>query len=564
DGIDEDLDQLIWKRYAAGLHQALGLVVHDSKVVVLGRDQITRLVDVNGDDEADYYQCLTNEFPTKPGNSYACTLHQDEDGTLYWFTRSEGFGFTRFREEDKPQSIATGLRGTNGTGVSPDGQILLSTVQEGDWTPASAIFEVGGGSFHGHKGPQDGRGQYGYDLPMCFIPRGLDNSSGDIAFLPEDDRFGPLSGCILGTSLGACLHYKILREDINGRSQGGIVPLAGDFLSGAHRSRYNPHDGQFYVGGSHGWESYAQEDGSLQRVRYNGGDLHLPTSVETRENGLIVRFNTKIDPSTVKAENAFCEQWNYLYSSAYGSAEYSVKKPSRIGHDAVEVNSVQLLESGDAVFVEIQQLHPVMQLHLYLDLKTADGKSFTPDLYYSIFELGEAFTDFPGYQKVEKSDFPDFPAPEDAPRDPRLVAQERLGKSTGEFETAVISCVPGLQFEPRRIQMRAGRRASLVLKNVDVEMPHNFVLVQPDRIEEVGQASMKLAADPKAVAIHYVPNDPAVIAMSPLIGPGEQYAIYFNTPREPGEYPFLCTFPGHWLIMRGALVVTEDEVPTPF
>jgi len=68
---------------------------------------------------------------------------------------------------------------------------------------------------------------------------------------------------------------------------------------------------------------------------------------------------------------------------------------------------------------------------------------------------------------------------------------------------------------------------------------------------------MKLAADPIAINIHYVPEMEGIIAMSPLVYPGEQYAIYFDSPDEPGEYPFVCTFPGHWMIMRGILEVVE-------
>lgn len=559
DGIDGKLDKLTWKRFAAGLNQPLGLVVKDGKIIVLGRDQITRLHDSNGDDEADFYECVTNDYPSGPGNAYPCTLHQDQDGTLYWFTRAEGFQFTRFTEGSKPESVATGIRNSNGLGVSADGNLLLATAQEGPWTPATAIFEVSKGSYHGFKGPKEGYGKYGYELPMCFIPRGIDSSAGDIAFLPQDDRFGPLSGTVLGTSLGACSYYLILREEIGDRSQGGVVPLTGDFLSGAHRSRYNPHDGQFYVAGTAGWGSYFQEPGSLQRVRYQGGEFHFPTGVETRSNGLIVRFNTAIDPESVSLKNAFCEQWNYLYSRGYGSSEYSVKKLGVAGHDPVEIRSLHLIEDGRALFVEIPQLHPVMQLHLYLDLKTAGGTTFTPDIYYSIIQIGdEPFERFPGYTKIAKEPYNDFPIPGSYPLDRRLVAQERLGKSLDGFETAEVKCVPGLQFEPRRIRMRAGRRAVIVLENADVEMPHNLVVVEPDRLEAIGEASMMLAADPSAVGKHYVPEDDGVIAMSRLVQPREQYSIYFNTPEEAGEYPFICTFPGHWMIMRGILEIVEE------
>jgi len=259
-------------------------------------------------------------------------------------------------------------------------------------------------------------------------------------------------------------------------------------------------------------------------------------------------------------KNTFCEQWNYLYSRGYGSSEYSVKKPGIAGHDPVEIRSLQLIEEGSAIFVEIPQLHPVMQLHLYMDLKSAGGKTFTPDIYYSIIQTGdEPFTDFSGYTNIAKEPFNEFPKPGSYPRDQRLVAQEQLGKSTQGFETAIIKCVPGLQFEPRRIQMRAGRRAVIVLENADVDMSHNLVLVKPDRLNAIGEASMMLVSDPSAVGKHYVPEDDGVLAMSRLVQPSEQYAIYFNTPKKAGEYPFICTFPGHWMIMRGILEIVEDN-----
>ncbi len=318
EGVDASLADLRWKRIAAGLNQPLGLVVQDGNIVVIGRDQLTRLHDLNGDDEADYYECLTHQFPTAGGDGFATALHQDRDGNLYWFTYSHNFGVTRFhpRQTTPPIAIATGLRGTNGLGVSADGSIILATVQEGTWTPASAIFQVGEGSYHGFFGPRDGLQPYGYELPLCFIPRGIDNSCGGLEFVPDDPRIGPLAGQIVGTSYGYCQHYVVLRERLGDRVQGGVVPLPGEFLSGAHRVRFNQRDGHLYVAGTDGWQSYARTNGSLQRVRYTGQQLVLPTAVETRQNGLIIRFNQAIDPTSLDVRRLFCEQWNYLYSGA--------------------------------------------------------------------------------------------------------------------------------------------------------------------------------------------------------------------------------------------------------
>ena len=67
EGLDQTLEKVRWKRFASGLHQALGLVIADGKAYVLGRDQITRLHDLNGDGEADFYECFSNAYPTSTG-----------------------------------------------------------------------------------------------------------------------------------------------------------------------------------------------------------------------------------------------------------------------------------------------------------------------------------------------------------------------------------------------------------------------------------------------------------------------------------------------------------------
>ena len=562
DGVDDTLEKLVWKRFASGLNQPLGLVVSDDRIHVIGRDQLTRLHDNNRDGEADFYECLTNEFPTARGNSFALTLHQDDQDRFYWFTRSSQFGMTRFTPGSKPEAIATGLRGCNGTGVSPDGSIVFAMPQEGTWQPASGIFEVGNGSYHGFFGPKPAFGKHGYQMPLCFLPRGIDNSSGDIIFVPNDERFGPLAGKMIGTSFGYCQHYLVLREEIEGEGvQGGVVPLPGEFLSGAHRGAFSQKDGHLYLVGTDGWQSYAQENGSLQRIRWTGKDMILPESVKTHKNGLILRFNDLIDPKSLDIKKAFAEQWNYLYSEAYGSSEYSVRNPGITGHDPVEINSLHLLEDGKSIFIEIPQLHPVMQFHLYFELKTRDGRAFKPDIYYSIFHQDKQFTDFPGYQEIEKKEWNNFPHPDESPVDPRLLAQEAQAKIVGDekvlaaIEQVELDAIAGLQYAQKELRVKGGAKVSLTFRNLDPSMPHNVVIVQPDRLTAIMDASMKLAASPKGLAKHYVPDDKGVIALSPVLQSGNSYVMYFRSPRKPGVYPYLCTYPGHWQVMQGKLMV---------
>ncbi|MCP4853451.1 MAG: c-type cytochrome [Fuerstiella sp.] len=565
-GVNDNLQELKWQRVAAGLYQPLGLTIKDGRIILGGNDQITRLHDLNGDGEADFYECVTNEYPTTGGHDFATSLQQDNEGRLYWATASGDFGLTRLTEGQKPESLGSGLRNSNGIGVSADGSIVLATVQEGTWAPGTAIFNISDGSFHGHRGPREGIGEFGYDLPQCFVPRGIDNSAGEIRFLPDDKRLGPLAGKVLGSSYGYCNVYMILREEVDGHVQGGLVPLPGEFQSGSCRLTFNEHDGHIYVAGTEGWQSYAAENGCLQRLRFTGRPLHLPTQIETRQNGLIVHCNTEISPDSVRKENVFCQQWNYLYSGAYGSPEYSVKDEGRQGHDHVPVRSVHLLKDKRSVFIEIPQLHPVMQFHLHMKLTAADGAAFTPDAYSSIYAMGESFTDFPGYQLIAKRRWPGFPHAEKYEQDPRLIEQDAFGTNFGWVSSAkklTLNAVTGLQYEPKRLKVAPGTRVALTFHNTDPSMPHNVVVIKADAMEEFGGQSMVLASNPRAIATHYVPDDPAEICFSPILNPGDQYTVYFEAPKETGRYRFLCTYPGHWKVMRGSLYILPDDQPLP-
>ena len=73
--------------------------------------------------------------------------------------------------------------------------------------------------------------------------------------------------------------------------------------------------------------------------------------------------------------------------------------------------------------------------------------------------------------------------------------------------------------------------------------------------EEVGGLADAMASDPGAMAKHYVPASPKVLHATPLVEPTRRAELTFTAPARPGRYPYLCTFPGHWRIMRGVLIV---------
>ena len=131
-GLDEDLKNVRWRRFAAGLHQPLGLVVAEGQVYVLGRDQITRLHDLNGDGEADFYECFSNKLLTSPaGHDFICGLARDLKGRFY--TASGKQGLLRISADGKQTEVlATGFRNPDGVALQPDGAVTVAVLARGN------------------------------------------------------------------------------------------------------------------------------------------------------------------------------------------------------------------------------------------------------------------------------------------------------------------------------------------------------------------------------------------------------------------------------------------------
>jgi putative heme-binding domain-containing protein len=98
---------------------------------------------------------------------------------------------------------------------------------------------------------------------------------------------------------------------------------------------------------------------------------------------------------------------------------------------------------------------------------------------------------------------------------------------------------------------------AITLENNDA-MPHNLAILSPGALEEIGLAAEKMTADPDTEGRLYVPASSEVLYATRMVAPGQKVELAFTAPSEPGEYPFVCTFPGHWRRMTGILAVTKD------
>jgi azurin len=544
-GLDETLEAVRWKRFATGLHQALGLVVAEGTTYVLGRDQITRLHDFDGDGEADFYESFSNAYSTSPaGHDFICGLQRDASGRFY--TASGKQGLLRVSADGRQvETIATGFRNPDGLGLAPDGTLTVPN-SEGDWIPASMVCEVRPGGHYGYGGPRENRPP---DLPLVYLPRGLDNSSGAQVYVTSD-RFGPLRDQWIHLSFGTGTYFLMLREQVEGQPQGAVVPMPGEFLSGAHRGRFNPKDGQLYVSGMAGWGSYTPADGSFQRVRYTGEPAQLPTAIHSHENGILLTFSRPLDRAIAeRAHSHFAQAWNYRYSSGYGSAELSPRHPGVGGHDAWPMTAAHVLEDGLSLFLEIPDLQPVSQLHL--QVRPDAGRPV--DLYATVHRLAPPFTGFSGYKPARKT-IAAHPILADMVALSQKPVPNPYRAAIPGARAIMLEAGKNLTFSMKSFKVRAGEPIKFAFVNPDV-VPHNWALLKPGTLARVGDLANKIIAEPDAALRHYIPKTDDLLVHTDLVGPQEQFIIFFRAPAKPGRYPYLCTFPGHWMVMNGEMIV---------
>lgn len=116
--------------------------------------------------------------------------------------------------------------------------------------------------------------------------------------------------------------------------------------------------------------------------------------------------------------------------------------------------------------------------------------------------------------------------------------------------------VNAMKFDKKTFTVKAGTTVDLVFSNIDF-MQHNLLILKKGSMDKVGAAADKMAQDPKGAAMQYVPKMPEVLFYTPLVNPEAKFTLRFKVPDVVGEYPYICSFPGHWRIMNGVMKVIK-------
>ena len=595
-----------FKRFASGLHEPLGLNYrsagpHKGVLMATQRGEVTRLIDSDGDGVADEYQSVV-KWPLS-GNyheySYGPVSLPDGDMLITLNLDWIGFGASlakwrgwmlKLNEKGELKPWATGLRSPAGFGVTKEGAIFYAENQ-GDWVGSGRMTHLEIGDFAGNPAglrwtsepgsplklkpddvPSTGKPMHevaktlpNLKVPAVWFPHTLMGiSTSDIIQDTTASRFGPFDGQLFVGDQG---HSKIMRvflEKVKGKYQGACFPFREGFMSGVLRMAWGL-DGSMFVGQtSRGWSATGKSSFGVQRLVWTGQTPFEMKAIRSMPDGFEVEFTLPVDKTAAASPEAYAmNSFTYKYHKSYGSPiEDARPVPVRgvvVSPDGLKVRIVAdtTLREGYVHELKAEGVKsatglPLLHATGYYTLNIiAPGEKLAmaprPKHTHNDMAMASARTDVPAGKNAPKT-----AAKSAAPASAKRLTVQPADWTSGPDQVVTIGTKPGLKFDTEKIEVKAGSRVKWVFNNND-DMLHNCVIVKPGSATAVGNAALRLNLNgPK---MQYVPASGDVLYHTNLLQPEAAEAIYFTAPKEPGEYQFVCTFPGHASIMQGTLVV---------
>lgn len=381
------------KRIAEGLHEPLGLALKDERLFVMQKQELTELVDTDGDEIIDRYRAVSYDWTANPNfHSFAFGLvNLDED--FYFLLSicvlpggascpeqepSQG-KLLRVGADGRATVFASGFRTPNGISLGPDNELVI-TDNQGDWLPASKLVIVREGDFYGSRVvPDEGVMEAPEVPPAVWLPQDeVGNSPTQSLPLVE----GPYAGQLVHGDVYNGGLKRVFLEDVNGRPQGAAFHFSAGFKGGINRMARGP-DGAIYlgeIGNPPNWGEYGKAWYGLERMSWNGNNAFEMLAVRVTENGFEIELTQPLaeDIELVPAD-LLVKQWFYHPNEQYGGPKY----------DETELSPSRLETSPDRrrIVADIPGLRPgyVVYLRLSERLRAQGGQAlWTAEAWYTL------------------------------------------------------------------------------------------------------------------------------------------------------------------------------------
>ncbi|HEX7862396.1 MAG TPA: hypothetical protein VF773_18810 [Verrucomicrobiae bacterium] len=379
-----------YRRFARGLNEPLGLKVHAGKMFVVQKGELTEVSDTDGDGEADYFRCVSDDWGYS-GNYHSYSfgpLVTGADELMLFVTGQRGRADLMYQgwairvKEGEVEPFCYGLRVPHGWGIY-QGDIFV-TDNQGNWIGTCRLNHLEAGKFYGFPSSKPARKRvYSAEEvapPVLWLPRVLSPSASGIETITAD-AFGPFKGQMLIGDFQNSIVIRAFLERVNGMWQGAVFPFAMGFLSGVNRLSFG-RDGKLYVGGGkRTWSTAAPKEYSLDRVSFTGKVPFEVSEVRALKDGFELRFTKPVEGEVAKdPENYLVKQFGYKYHEEYGSPEFD--HDGKVGATEIEVTGTEVAEDGKVVRLKMKGLRTGFVTSFQLAVNSAEDEDLRHDTFY--------------------------------------------------------------------------------------------------------------------------------------------------------------------------------------
>jgi cytochrome c2 len=399
-GLGKNLGEVRWKRFTSGLHEPMAMAIRDNQIFVFDRNGIWRLRDTDRNGEADVHELFSNVFPqSAESREFANSLKLAPDGTFVIAkggqqasTISQLNGSVlRVSSDGKTfTELGTGFRQPF-AGVNPRTGMVTASDQEGHYVPTTPLYILDRLEYHGFLSEILPKEKYPAPIadPLTWIPHSVNPSAISQVWL-VDAKMGPLNDALIHVGFNRPELFRVMLNNRGTKPQAAVVTVARDFDIPALNATVNPEDGFLYVTGFQmvGWGTTAKSMSNLGRLRYTGAPVTLPREVIPMDQGILLRFDTALDPAKATDPASFSiESWHYKRTYQYGSPH--LKADGTPGQDWFTPSSAYLSKDGKGIFVGVPGMKPVDQMRIGWSLATLDGMKFDENAYFTPYELAK-------------------------------------------------------------------------------------------------------------------------------------------------------------------------------
>nr|WP_068891184.1 auracyanin family protein [Pedobacter panaciterrae] len=601
----KDGQQPKYRLFAHGMHEILGLNYIKGDMYLTQRAELTRLRDLDGDGEADEYKTMYSWPLSGNYHEYAYGPMLDKEGNMVVTLNLGWIGFgesmskwhgwmLKFTPDFTMKPFATGFRSPAAFALNSSGDIFYAENQ-GDWVGSGSITHVEEGDFVGNPAgliwadqpgstvklrkkdiPDTGEPKYevakrvpGLKTPSVWIPHSImGNSTSGILDYSDNGNMGPFKGQLFVGDQAQSKISRVFLEKVKGVYQGMVFPFREGFSSGILRMNWGS-DGSMLVGmTSRGWSSTGKEEYGLQRLTWSGIMPFEVQTVKAQPDGFELEFTMPVDEKTARNAGSYkLSTFTYKYHHIYGSPVINQSprniKAIVISPDHKRVRLVlDSLKEGYIHEIRTEGIRsesgntPLLHNYGYYTLnKIPDGDKIVATAENKPVGAMPADNAMQGmdHHHMGNTTAPTGKITGNTAAEKHITKQPASWKN-GPDKTILLGTKPGLKFDITNLTLKAGTKVKLTFANTD-DMLHNFVLTMPGSGNMVGEMVMKMGLDGEKY--DFVPNSAKVLVHTVLLQPGKSDTVYFTVPKTPGIYPFICSYPGHYTVMKGQIKVLK-------